>query len=218
MKASTLILVPLMGFALAGLFYSGMLGDSSGKNMITGDLAAAAGEAREVIDGKLDGLSWDYGVVQLSEEELRDFLLASLKAHPAGKKVLAKSNGIGVRVVEGQIELRLLVNAGQMREGLSEEESKMLDRAITTLRMADDVDVDLLLAGTLSAADGALRLPAGDTTLKLSVLQLDLDTWAERIGYDRRKLARLLKFKLPGYKVREARVNEEGVELSIRKL
>ena len=84
--------------------------------------------------------------------------------------------------------------------------------------MAEDFDVDLLLEGPLSTGGGSLRVKPDDAVLKLSLLKLDLATWAERIGYKRRDLERLLRFKLPGYEVTGATVTEEGVQLAIRRV
>lgn len=214
---ATFLLIPLLALALAGILYSSMFGGSS-TTLVEGDLTVAAMDASAAVAEKLAEVSTDVGRVRFTDGELRDLLLASLDEHAAGRKLLAHANGLGARVVDDKLEVRVLLNAGKMREGLSEEERRLFDRAVATSRMAEDLDIDVVLVGVMSTGAGSLAMAPDDTTLKLSLLKLDLTSWAERVGYKRRDIERLLKFKLPGYQVSDARVTEDGVELAIRRL
>lgn len=214
----TLLLMPLMVLAIIGLLYSGIAGNSADASVVKGDLVAAAATAQEGLAHKLEGVGYKYSRIQLTEAELRDFVLAGLADHEGGQKILELSNGIGARIVDSQIELRMLLNLANMQEGMSEDERKLFDQAVATSKMAEGRDVDISVLGPPSTSSGSLRLNPSDTTLKMAVLEVDLNTWVDRLGFERRDVDRLLRFKFPGYRVKTATMLEEAIELEVRKL
>ncbi len=180
----------------------------------TGEAAVAA--ARSRIDRRLRGDARSAGPIRLSESDLADLLLASLADHPRGRRLLAVSKRVEAGIRGERVELGVVVNLSQIRsDDLEESEREVVDKIRRFLPFLEDRDLDIAISGVPSARAGEVVF-ARDARVRLSLVELELDTVAERLGGGSEKVREGLALPVPRYEILDIRVENGEVVLTAR--
>ncbi len=181
----------------------------------TGEAAVAA--ARSRVDRRLGrGAAGAAEPIRLSEADLADLLLASLADHPRGRRLLAVSKRVEAGIRGERVELGVVVNLSEIRpDALEESEREVVDKIRRLLPFLEDRDLDIAISGVPSARAGEVVF-ARDARVRIALLELALDSVAERLGAASDSVREGLALPVPRYEILDIRVENGEVLLTAR--
>lgn len=144
--------------------------------------------------------------IRVGETDLAALVQSALEESEDGRRALDLSKELRTRIVEGRIEIGLVINLSEIPpEEMTEEERERVGQVTRFLPFLGEQDLYVAVSGVPVASEGVVMVDR-DVQVKLAFLTLPIAEMGEMFGVDTEPFRRELALDLSPFKAREVEV------------